>query len=699
MQLGRQWWGIAMLSGAAALAYESVWLRRLGLVLGGSSTASALTLAVFMGGLGLGALLAPRLKGPPARIYGLLELSAAAWALGFPWLLPLLDPWQAALLPLPAAIALGATWPLLARALRPDQALQLYAANTLGAVLGVIGTTFVVMPSLGVRAAELAAVSLGVLAAWLAFTADPLGSTDAPATARPSPAGLFAAFAAGGSALGLEVLWMRLAAVGLGATVQTLGLVLAVFLATTALGAHLGRTWPREPGTALGPLLVALGAAALFGAFTWGALPYGLALGYRLSGPEYLWLVHVLLALVWMGGAPLLSGITFSVLLRSEAVPSSVGDTGAWMYGLNTLGATLGAPLTGLLLLPELGPDGAVLALTAVVWLAALAVAPRLRIAAAVVALVVLGVALPPWNARLYAVGVHLKVSDFADLDTAAVRTYASENWDLLHYAHGRTAAVAVGRSRRTGNIWLSINGKFDASTGDDMPTQELSARIPLSVAPRAANVGIVGLASGVTAGTALEDERIQHLDVFELEPAVVVASHWFDHVNRRPLDDPRTRLIVDDARAAFQKGAGPYDVLISEPSNPWITGVSNLFTQEYWELARSRLTEDGVFCQWVQLYGMGPDEFRALIRTFTFVFGDVWLYETIPGSDVLLVAGPAPTDASYTLDPDGVRRLGGIGWLNTDDHPRIEWAAPRWLHYDTAEQNAQQILRARRSP
>ena len=149
-------------------------------------------------------------------------------------------------------------------------------------------------------------------------------------------------------------------------------------------------------------------------------------------------------------------------------------------------------------------------------------------------------------------------------------------------------------------------------------------------------------------------------------------------------------RLIVDDARAVLLREHGPtYDVIISEPSNPWISGVSNLFTREYWELARSRLAEDGVFCQWVQLYGMGPSEFRALIRTFTATFGDVWLYETIHGSDVLLIAAPrAPQGLQPTLTPAQVRHLGGSGWLNTDDHPRIEWQAPRYLHYETAPLN-----------
>ena len=130
---------------------------------------------------------------------------------------------------------------------------------------------------------------------------------------------------------------------------------------------------------------------------------------------------------------------------------------------------------------------------------------------------------------------------------------------------------------------------------------------------------------------------------------------------------------------------------MISEPSNPWISGVSNLFTREYWELAREHLEPDGVFAQWVQLYGMGPDEVRGLLRTFATVFPDVWVYETLEGADLLLVAGPTTPFASPLnplLTPAQVRCAVGPGWLNTDDRPHVEWGAPRYLHYDTSDAN-----------
>lgn len=672
-------------------------MRRLSVVLGGSAEAAAWTLAAFMAGLGLGGWLARAGPAEPtaaARTYSVLELVAAFVALGFPTVLAVTPRELAALLPIPAAMALGATWPVLARALPASGAVTLYAANTAGAVFGTVLTTFVTLPTFGVRGAELVAAGLGVGAAGMAWRTEAWGRSDPEPHLRPPVPLLAAAGIAGAVALGLEVVWMRLAAAALGATVQTFGTVLIVFLATIAVGSALGRRWPADPLRGAGAGLAALGTCALLGAVTWPLLPFGVAWIWRWLGADGSWLGHLALAGVWMAGAPAASGLVFALLVRAAST-STAGSAASWLYAVNTLGSTIGALAVGLWLLPALGPRVVVGLLALCACAGAIALSRRFEVTALVLLTAFLAVAAPAWDARLYAVGVHLRISDFVDPSAQAVRRYADEGWDLLHYEHGATAAVAVGRSKRTGNVWLSINGKFDASTGEDMPTQVLSAEIPLATSRSPRRVGIVGLASGVTAGTALADPRVHELVVFELEPAVVRASHYFDHVNGRPLEDGRTTLRVDDARAVLTRDPSVYDVLISEPSNPWITGVSSLFTEEYWRIARSRLAPGGVFCQWVQLYGMGPDEFRGIVRTFQAVFGDVWLYETIQGSDVLLVAGPPPGDRApipATLDPDGVRRLAGEGWSNTDDHPRVEWEAPRWIHRATAEINAAAI-------
>ncbi len=311
----------------------------------------------------------------------------------------------------------------------------------------------------------------------------------------------------------------------------------------------------------------------------------------------------------------------------------------------------------------------------------------------------------PAWDAALYAVGLGLRVSDFADLSPRAIDRFAHEGWSLRFYEDGQSASVAVGESARTGNRWLSLNGKVDASTGDDMPTQLLSGSLPVRIARArhpAPETAVVGLASGVTAGAALA-AGAPAVTVIELEPAVLRAAPHFAHVNGNLLEDPRADVIVDDARAWLARPGRRWPVIISEPSNPWLTGVSNLFTVQYWTLGRQRLAPDGVFCQWVQLYALPPRAFQSLVRSFLAVFPETWLFESIPGADALLIgspAGPLPLPADLplapTLGPRQLARLAGRAPRNTDDRPWVEFEAPRWLHRSTGAQNRALITEAR---
>lgn len=693
---------LLLLSGFAALTYELVWTRRLALVLGSGAVAGTLVLAALFGALGVGALLARRLGSRhPGRAYGTLELAAAAWALCLPLGLPLLTPLlrlglagQAAatlVAVVPPGLALGATLPVLARGVAPAQVAGLYAANTAGAVLAVLAQPALLLPVVGVRGTELVGVVCGVsAAAWAwslpapppAVPPTPRSPTAPPAApANRATAALACAAAAGCAGMALEVAWMRLGALLLGPSIHALARVLAVFLAGIALGAAISRR-PRHPGQPL----AWMGLFALVGALLHAHAPLALARAWEHLGPTGLpWATAAVMTLV-MGGAAVASGAVFAQAAREAALAWGPADGAARVVGVNTLCGVVGSAATGLWLLPAFGVQGVV---TGVAVLAAgVGSALSRRWLPAVLALA-LAVLQPAWDGRLYAVGLYGRLTEFADLSPAAIRRFAHDGWELVSYEDGRTAAVAVGRSTRTGNLWLSINGKVDASTGDDMPTQLLSARIPARMADRRDRALVVGLASGVTAG-ALLDEGVGRLVVVELEPAVVRASRHFDAVSGAPLDDPRTELVVDDARALLQRTDERFDVIVSEPSNPWITGVSNLFTREYWALGRARLAPGGVFCQWVQLYGLAPAELRSLVRTFVDVFGEATLFVTVEGADALLVAGGDPTRApvSPALDPVGLRRLAARAPLNTDDRPVVELAAPRSLLWQTGAAN-----------
>ncbi len=693
-------------------------MRRFSLVLGSGALSVTLTLATLFGGMGIGGLLAGGARGRgPLRRYAVLEALAALWALALPGALAVLSVrlrehpglgMQAALviaLAGPPALALGATLPVVAGGLsRSRDVATVYAANTAGAVLGVVALPLVLLPLLGVRGSEFFAVILALAVAGVAWHLPWPEPVRVPVQTPPHRgkrhrAALWAVGISGLVAMSLQVAWTRLAAVLLGPSIYAFAAVLAVFLSFVAAGAALGRRWTHPK--ALGTVLAALGLLSLLGALLYGQLPVLLGVGFGNVGPEGMMWVSLYLLLFAMAGAPLASGVVFACALsvagESEAGESVAGgnkqQTTGKVYGVNTLAGVVGSAATGLWLVPQLGVQGCVTLASCVAFVGA---ALLLRRPWPLLVGGILVLVQPQWDGRLYAVGVYNRIAAFSHITPGALRTFADTGWDLLFYEEGRTAAVAVGHSRQSNNRWLSINGKVDASTGVDMPTQTLAGKIPLRMAANPKRGLVVGLATGVTAGAML-DEGLEELVVVELEPAVVAASRFFDHVSGAPLEDSRTRLVLEDARAVLGREGPLFDVIVSEPSNPWITGVSNLFTREYWQLAEERLAPGGVFCQWVQLYGLQTEEFRAIVHTFSSVFPEVWLFETVPGADVLLVAGGQPSGADLpapTLDPAQVRALAKGGGWNTDDRPRVELAAPKALHKDTGPRNSLLIHR-----
>jgi len=720
------------LSGAGALMCEVVWMRRLALLTGSGGIAITGTITLYMGGLGLGSLWRGR-RPPldPARAYAACELGAAGWAIGLPTLLAALSPMltggrvtqaaAAAALLVPPAMMHGATLPALGPLLPDGRATaRLYAANTFGAVAGVLAATFVLLPSLGVRGTELVAAGLSATAGAAVWARWRQAGSTRPRSSPPRAARVIeapldrgaaiAAAAAGLAAMALEVCWSRLGALLLGGSVYAFAVVLSTFLLCVAGGAALGRRWGRRART---PALAAIGLLAAVGTWTWDGLPHAVGLAWQMGGAGALLPAGAALLMLAMAGAPLASGVVFAAALDQPGRPP--GRVAGGVLAANTVGSVVGAAGAGLWALPTLGLRGTTLAAAGVVvavaagsWL----MERRPRPAAAALAMgAALALASPRWDPALYAVGVGLRVHEFADLSPRAIDRFAHGGWELLSYRDGRSASVAVGRSTETGNLWLSLNGKVDASTGADMPTQVLSGELPVRLVRARGDgplpVGVVGLASGVTAHAALE-AGASGVTVLELEPAVVDAAALFSDHNGDLLTDPRATIRIDDARAWMRRPGPPLAAIISEPSNPWITGVSNLFTREYWALGHARLRPGGVFVQWVQLYALPPEAFRSLVATFCSVFDDVWLFETIPGADALLMGTTrgyrlppgdiAALPLSPTLDPAGVARLSAGARLNTDDQPWVEFAAPRWLHRQTAADN-RALLEAAAAP
>ena len=301
---------------------------------------------------------------------------------------------------------------------------------------------------------------------------------------------------------------------------------------------------------------------------------------------------------------------------------------------------------------------------------------------------------------------------------------FARRGKDLVFYEEGITATVMVAKNSDKGhNLFMSVNGKVDGSSEGDIQTQLLSAHVPMLLADDPEHVLVIGYATGMTVGAA-SLYPVDDVTTVEIEPAVIDASRKFSRYNHNPLSNDRVDVVTGDGRNFLLMTDKTYDVIISEPSNPWMTIASNLFTREFFELGKSRLNEGGIFCGWVQLYGLQPEVVRMLVRTFSSVFPHVSVYMPIPYADLILLgsdepivpdvrkmaslmAVPAiagdlerigvegvPDLLSYKVMGDaGARALAGRGPLNTDDNARIEFRAPLSFYAGTRLANAKALV------
>jgi spermidine synthase len=671
------------LSGAAALLYEVLWLRELTLFCGHTTLAASTVLSAFMGGLALGSALGGRRADriPPGRllsVFAALEVGAAATAL---LSIPLLAKAGAAALALgivdwPAAARssayfaaafaillvpttlMGATLPVLAKRFGERRLATLYGVNTLGAVLGVGAAGFLLLPGLGVTRTAFVAAALNLLAALLAWLCRD-GAEKGPAPAASStPVPLWAAgllAATGAAAMICEVAWTRAFALVLGSTTYAFSIMLLTFLLGLA-GGSLAFRRLREAGrfrlgrARLGAALAAAGALVFTGLFFFDAFPYALV---RLSrwgavSPGRLWSLQFGLCALVMLGPTLLMGAVFPWVVSLLAPEDDVASVTGRCYAANTVGAIAGSAGAGLVLIPALGVEGSLVAAAAVYFAAAaLCVDGRRSRAAFAAAAVAIFVLRPQWDLRLFSSGMFLYGKYYRWLEDAADFKRELDTDRVLFHESGRNATVTVLESP-FGERYLRVNGKTDASEGGDMGTQLLLGYIPSLLHPgRPKTALVVGFGGGFSAGALATDPDLERIDVVEIEPKVVEAARYFDRSNRRVLDDPRVSVRYADARQVLASPGIKYDLISSEPSNPWISGIAYLFTKEAFEQARSRLAEDGVFAQWFHSYFMTEEDFRMVVRTFLEVFPHAALW-TNGEADYFLIGRNRPFAIDY---------------------------------------------------
>jgi spermidine synthase len=403
-------------------------------------------------------------------------------------------------------------------------------------------------------------------------------------------------------------------------------------------------------------------------------------------------------------------------------------------YAVNTLGAIAGAFSTGFILIPKLSTRFTILfAATLCLILAAAAYRPRRRevdvdlrrsLAAGVAFALILALFAfaPRMNLADLSVGAYDSLIRVLAKSRGGYGDNQQENRPEMHrllmYKEGPTATVSVRED--WGVKSMAINGRTNASDKDDMPTQVILGQLPVLLAPRMDHALIVGYGSGVSVGAMLQSD-VKSLACVELEPKVIEAGSWFNHVNNHPLDDPRTRLVIDDARTYLRVNPQAYDIIVSEPSHPWVPGVANLFTQEFFQLGRSRLNEDGVFVQWLQIYQLSTESLRSVLATYQSVFPHVMVFRVggaTQGKDLILAGSRTPLTLDRVRERMSDSRVAAelariqikseadlLAWyicdetqlgpavagavINTDDNMRIENRAPREAFLPLMEANA----------
>lgn len=773
-------YALFFLSGAIGLLYEVVWARMLTQIFGNTTHAIATVLAAFMAGLALGSYVFGRLVDARRNAflaYGLLEGGVGLYGLLIPTLFALTQRAYAGLyglvdvsytafslvlfllaflvIVIPTAL-MGATLPVLSRfcvtrfASLGRRVGDLYAINTLGAVVGCALTGFSLIAALGLRGTvrlgailNLAiAVLILLLVAGFRIREIPHGDCREE-TAPPSAEGgsrsrlelaLLGGFALSGvAAMVYENAWTRALTLVIGMSTYSFTIMLTTFLVGLGLGSLLYARW--WGGRAIGfaglgvlQLLVALSALATIPLFERLPLLFlRLRHGFGDSFQQFLTIQVVLSALV-MIVPTLLLGATFPVVARIytrnlAVVGRSVGTA----YASNTLGAIAGAFLGGFLFIPTIGVQDSIalgVVLNAVVGVLLLALDPEVRPArrlAAVGAMLAMSLAaflgFGTWDKGVMTSGVAIYAHNYASLPTDGLRREWMRRDDLLYYREGLTATISVHRSAGSDYVYEKTNGKVDASLGDT-PTQLMVGYLPMLFNPAAKQVLVIGMGSGMTA-KAVAAFPVERLEVAEIEPAVIEAARFFAEKNGRIHDDPRVRFIHADGRNHLLAAPRQYDVIVSEPSNPWIAGIGNLFTREYYELAKRKLAAGGVFGQWMQTYAMAPEDLRMVYRTFAEVFPDVSLW-AVNDSDMVLIGttrsqrlrhadlraalanrAVARQDlrelgfidaysvlAMYLMPRSSLLKMAGQAEINLDDVPRLEFSAPRNLGRDTTTLN-----------
>lgn len=684
--------GLLFGSGLCALIYQTAWMRQFRLIFGASTLATAAVLAIFMGGLGLGsAILGRRADNHPnpLRLYGNLELLIALSAALSQPLLWLIGKLYIALggsvvmglvlatvvrlilstlvLAIPT-ILMGGTLPAAARAVETSddagrrKLALLYGLNTLGAVSGAVASTFYMLETFGNRKTLYLAVLVNLI---VAISARALSNSNVEPVLQPAPVPgpapvpepvapripkqiVFAAAAISGFAfLLMEIVWYRMLGPILGGSAFTFGLILAVALLGIALGGTAYSLWSGGGPATVGAfaLTCSLEAVLLM-------LPY--ALGDRIAvltiflrligragfgGSVFGW--SIIAAIVVLPAA-IVAGVQFPLLIAllgrgSDDVGVHVGRAYAW----NTLGAIVGSLAGGFGFLPLFGAKGC--------WIIAAMLLVATGIVAAIYARSVMSIVIAAGAVACVFAGGPTAAWRHSSIGAGRAEIPAGPN-DIRHWENrerrrimweedGRESAIALVDDD---DIAFFVNGKSDGAARNDGSTQVMAGLVGAILHPNPRSALVIGLGTGSTAGWLGAIPSMERVNAVELEPVVVRVAQACTAVNHDVLHNPKVHIRIGDGREVLLTMRDRYDVIFSEPSNPYRAGIASLYTREFYEAARARLNRGGMFLQWLQTYDVDAETVRTVYATLGSVFPQVSTWRTSEG-DLLMVASMQP--------------------------------------------------------
>jgi spermidine synthase len=766
---------VFVVSGFTGLIYESIWSHYLKLFLGHAAYAQTLVLAIFMGGMALGSWLVahysarfPRLLWGYVLVEGMIGLMGVifhrtfvvASDFSFATVIPSLPAeflihaykWcLAALLIFPQSVLLGMTFPLISGGIIrrwPDRSGEtlatLYFTNSLGAAIGVLVSGFVLIRAVGLPGTILTAGLLNVVLALFVWSIvrrqpEPAPIPSTLPAAHSSPGGLarwfvIAAFLTGAASFMYEIGWIRMLSLVLSSSTHSFELMLSAFIFGLAFGGlYVSRRIERiaDPAIFLGGVMVVMGALAALSLpaynVTFDFMAWCLATFTPTeSGYVAFNVVSQSIAALIMIPTTFCAGMTLPLLTR-ELMRSGAGERAiGTIYSVNTLGAIVGVLLTVHILMPLIGVKGVILAGAGIhmaLGLSRLLAARRQRPRTAAAALI-------------GSMGVLVLVIFVVNLDPQRMasgvyrtgRASLPGNVRVTYLKDGKTATISLIELPDK-VVSIATNGKPDAGVqmGEGPATQDestmiLAAALPLSMHPSAKRVANIGFGSGLTAHVLLGSGLVERLDTIEIEPLMVEAARkGFSPRISNVFEDPRSHIVFEDAKTFFASSREPYDLIISEPSNPWVSGVSSLFSDEFYSRITQYLRNDGYLVQWIQTYETNLNIVASVIKAMAPHFGAYAIYNA-DDSNILIVATrgaelPIPNDRLFQssllrtelkrigiqgIDDIRLRKIGDnhtIGPLlrstssspNSDFFPFVDLNAPR-LRFMRA--NASELLR-----